>query len=111
MDIPKEDIICIIPARGGSKGLPLKNIKLIDDEPLIVRPIRHAIESGVIGTVLVTTDDQEIAEIAKNAGALVPFIRPSYLAGDLVTTEDTLRHALIAYEGMFDKRFELSIWI
>ncbi|MBT5400790.1 hypothetical protein HOL24_09650, partial [bacterium] len=68
MSVAKENIICIIPARGGSKGLPRKNVKLIDNEPLIARPIRHAIESGVVGTVLVTTDDKEIAQIAKNAG-------------------------------------------
>ncbi len=111
MSISKEDVICIIPARGGSKGLPRKNVKLINNEPLIARPIRHAIESGVIGTVLVTTDDQEIAQIAKNAGAVVPFIRPSNLAEDLTTTEDTLRHALITYEEMIDKKFELAIFL
>ena len=111
MSISKEDVICIIPARGGSKGLLRKNVKLINNEPLIARPIRHAIESGVIGTVLVTTDDQEIAQIAKNAGAVVPFIRPSNLAEDLTTTEDTLRHALITYEEMIDKKFELAIFL
>jgi CMP-N-acetylneuraminic acid synthetase len=111
MDFSKEDIICIIPARGGSKGLPRKNIKLIDNEPLIVRPIKHALESGAIGTVLVTTDDEEIAQIAKNAGAIVPFIRPSELAEDLTTTEDTLKHALITYEGMIGKEFELAVFL
>ena len=63
MKITKEDIICIIPARGGSKGLPRKNVKLINNEPLIVRPIRQAIESKIIGTILVTTDDEEIANL------------------------------------------------
>ena len=111
MSIDKENIICIIPARGGSKGLPRKNVKLIDNEPLIARPIRHAIESGVVGTVLVTTDDKEIAQIAKNAGAIVPFIRPSDLAEDLTTTEDTLKHALLTYEEMIDKKFELAIFL
>ncbi|MBT7899623.1 MAG: acylneuraminate cytidylyltransferase family protein [Candidatus Marinimicrobia bacterium] len=103
--------MCIIPARGGSKGLPRKNVKLIDNEPLISRAIRHAMESGVIGTVLVTTDDQEIAQIAKNSGAIVPFIRPSNLAEDLTTTEDTLKHALTTYEEMIDKKFELAIFL
>jgi CMP-N,N'-diacetyllegionaminic acid synthase len=111
LSIAKEDIICIIPARGGSKGLPGKNVKLIDNEPLIARPIRHALESGVIGTVLVTTDDKEISQIAKIAGAIVPFIRPSDLAKDLSTTEDTLKHALIAYEEMINKKFELAIFL
>jgi CMP-N,N'-diacetyllegionaminic acid synthase len=111
LSISKEDIICVIPARGGSKGLPRKNVKLIDGEPLITRPIRHAMESGVIGTILVTTDDQEIAKIAKNAGAIVPFIRPLELAEDLTTTEDTLKHALVTYEKMVDKEFKLAIFL
>ena len=111
MNIAKEDIICIIPARGGSKGLPRKNVKLIGTEPLIARPIRHAIESGVIGTVLVTTDDEEIAKIARTSGAIVPFIRPKNLADDLTTTEDTLKHALITYEEIVGKKFELAIFM
>jgi CMP-N,N'-diacetyllegionaminic acid synthase len=111
MGFSKEDVICIIPARGGSKGLPRKNIKLVDNEPLISRPIRHAIESGVIGTILVTTDDDEIAQIAKDSGAIVPFIRPSDLAEDLTTTEDTLKHALITYEEMVGKKFELAVFL
>jgi len=111
MSFEIEDVICIIPARGGSKGLPRKNVKLIDNEPLIARPIRHAIESGVIGTVLVTTDDEEIARVAKNSGATVPFIRPPDLAEDLTTTEDTLKHALLTYEEMIGKKFELAIFL
>jgi CMP-N-acetylneuraminic acid synthetase len=111
MSIKREDVICIIPARGGSKGLPGKNIKLIGNEPLISRPIRHAIESGVIGTVLVTTDSDEIAQIAKKSGAIVPFIRPSNLAEDLTTTEDALRHALVTYEQMAGKKFELAVFL
>lgn len=111
MSISKKDIVCIIPARGGSKGLPKKNIRLIDNEALIVRPIRHAIESGAIGTILVTTDDNEIASIAKNAGAIVPFLRPSSLSEDLTTTEDTLKHALLTYEKMINKKFELAVFL
>ena len=111
LSIYKQDVICIIPARGGSKGLPRKNVKLIDNEPLITRPIRHALESGVVGTVLVTTDDKEIKQIAIDAGAIVPFLRPSKLANDLTTTEDTLRHALITYEEMIDRQFQLAIFL
>ena len=110
MSIKIEDVICIIPARGGSKGLPRKNVKLINNEPLIARPIRHAIESGVIGTVLVTTDDDEIAKIAKEAGATI-LIRPSELAEDLTTTEDTLKHALVTHEDAIGKQFELAVFL
>jgi CMP-N-acetylneuraminic acid synthetase len=110
LSISKEAIICIIPARGGSKGLPRKNVKLIDGEPLIARPVRQAVESGMIGTVLVTTDDDEIAKIAKEAGATI-LIRPSELAEDLTTTEDTLKHALVTHEDAIGKRFELAVFL
>lgn len=105
------EVICVICARGGSKGLPRKNLKLLDGEPLIARPIRHARESGVIGTILVTTDDEEIAQAARAAGAEVPFLRPPELAEDLTTTEDTLKHALVTYEAMTNKRFQIAVFL
>ncbi len=108
---PNDEVICVICARGGSKGLSRKNLRLLDGEPLIARPVRHALESGVIGTVLVTTDDEEIANAARAAGAEVPFLRPADLAQDLTTTEDTLRHALLTYEGMHDRKFEIAVFL
>jgi len=111
LNISKNEIICIIPARGGSKGLPGKNTKMIGNEPLIARPIRHALESGVIGTIIVTTDDNEIAKLAKDAGAIVPFLRPHNLSEDLTTTEDTLQHALITYEKIVNKQFKLAVFL
>lgn len=104
-----DDVICIICARGGSKGLARKNVRLLEGEPLIARPVRHALESGVIGTVLVSTDDEEIAQAARAAGAEVPFLRPVELAGDLVTVEDTLKHALLTYEAQTGRRFEIAV--
>lgn len=106
-----DDVICIICARGGSKGLPRKNLRLLDGEPLVARPIRHAIESGAIGTIIVTTDDEEIAQAARAAGAIVPFLRPPELAHDLATTEETLRHALLTYEGMIGRQFEIAVFL
>ena len=111
MSISIDDVICIIPARGGSKGLPRKNTLLLDGEPLVARPIRQAIESGVIGTVLVTTDDNEIARISESAGAIVPFIRPPELSQDLTSTEDTLKHALLEYEREIKKKFEIAVFL
>jgi len=111
MSISIDDVICIIPARGGSKGLPGKNTLLLDGEPLIYRPIRQAIKSGVIGTVLVTTDDNEIARISESAGAIVPFIRPPELSQDLTSTEDTLKHALLEYEREINKEFEIAVFL
>jgi CMP-N-acetylneuraminic acid synthetase len=105
------DVICIICARGGSKGLPRKNVRLLNGEPLIARPVRHALASGVIGTVLVTTDDKEIAEAALAAGAVVPFLRPPELAQDLTTTEDTLKHAILTYEEMVGLQFDIGVFL
>jgi CMP-N,N'-diacetyllegionaminic acid synthase len=106
-----EDVICIICARGGSKGLPRKNVRLLDGEPLIARPVRHALASGAVGTVLVTTDDEEIAAAARGAGAVVPFLRPTDLAQDLTTTEDTLKHALLTYEESIARKFEIAVFL
>lgn len=111
MVVCTEDTICIICARGGSKGLPRKNVRLLDSEPLIARPVRHALASGVIGTVLVTTDDEEIAEAARSAGATTPFLRPIELAQDLTTTEDTLKHALLTYEKTVGRKFEIAVFL
>lgn len=105
------DVICVIPARGGSKGLPNKNILELNGEPLIVWPIKHAKESGVINTIIVSTDSEEIAEIAKQNGALVPFLRPKELSKDLTTTEETLKHAILTYEKIVDKKFEIAVFL
>ena len=109
--VNKKRVICVIPARGGSKGLPRKNIKLIGGEPLITRAINHAKASGVIDVILVTTDDKEIADIARKSGAEVPFIRPDNLAEDLSTTEETLQHALLTYEDINKLHFDLCVFL
>jgi CMP-N,N'-diacetyllegionaminic acid synthase len=104
-------VIAIICARGGSKGLLRKNLRDVAGEPLIVRPIRHAFESGVIDVVLVTTDDEEIADVALKAGAEVPFLRPTNLSGDLATTEETLKHALLTYEALKNRKFDICVFL
>lgn len=106
-----DDVICVICARGGSKGLPRKNVKLLGGEPLIARPVRQALASGAVGTVLVTTDDEEIAQAARAAGAVVPFLRPKDLALDLTTTEETLKHALLTYESIVSRTFEIAVFL
>ena len=103
--------IAIICARGGSKGLPRKNVKELDGVPLIGRVVKQAVDQACIDTVIVTTDDQEIATIAKHYGAEIPFIRPSELAEDLTTTEDTLRHALLTYEKMNNTEFDICVFL
>lgn len=75
-------MIAIIPARGGSKGLPGKNIKPLNGKPLIVYTIEAALASDYISEVILTTDSDEIASVAQKAGATIPFMRPAELAGD-----------------------------
>ncbi len=87
-------IICIIPARAGSKGLPGKNIKKLLGKPLIAYSIEQAKASGLIDRIIVSTDSQEIAKVAKQYGAEVPFIRPKILATDKSGTIDVLLHAI-----------------
>lgn len=87
-------ILAIIPARGGSKGIPGKNIKMIAGKPLMAWTIEAAKKSKLLTRVIVSTDDEKIAEVAKKYGAEVPFLRPKELAGDLSTDVEFLLHAL-----------------
>ena len=88
------EILALIPARGGSKGIPRKNVRLVAGKPLIVYSIEQALSSRLITRVIVSTDDEEIAEISRNHGAEVPFMRPSDYAQDLSPDIDVFRHAL-----------------
>ena len=86
--------ICVIPARGGSKRIPRKNIKEFNGKPIIAYSIEAAIKSNCFDEIIVTTDDKEIAEVSKKYGAQVPFIRPNELSGDYVTTIPVIKHAI-----------------
>lgn len=103
--------LCIIPARGGSKGLARKNIKTLYGKPLIFWPILAARLSGEIDEVFVTTDDEEIAEVAISSGADVPFLRSPDLSLDLTTTEDTLKDALLKYEDYKGTTYDLCVFL
>jgi CMP-N,N'-diacetyllegionaminic acid synthase len=86
--------ICLIAARGGSKGVPGKNIRKFGDKPLIVHTIESARKSGLFEHVIVTTEDEKIAKIAKKFGADVPFLRPKKLATDHVDYDKVIMHAI-----------------
>ena len=86
--------VAIIPARGGSKRIPRKNLLPFDGVPMIVRSIRTALDSGLFEQVVVSTDDAEIAELALVHGAQVPFLRPAELADDFTGTAAVIEHAL-----------------
>lgn len=88
-------VLAIIPARGGSKGLPGKNIRLLNGKPLIEYTIATALDSAdLLYKIIVSTDDVGVAKISSRAGAEVPFIRPNSLATDESSTLDVLKHAL-----------------
>ena len=91
-------ILGLIPARGGSKGIPRKNIKLLHDKELIRYSIEAGLSCEMIDQLVVTTEDTEIAKIAKAAGAEVPFLRPRELADDHSPTIGTVIHALDFFE-------------
>lgn len=91
-------IICLIPARGGSKGISRKNIMKLEDKPLIAWTIQSAKQSNVLDKIFVSTDDEEIAEISKKWGAEVPFLRPKELALDTSPTIDTIFHTIDYFE-------------
>jgi CMP-N,N'-diacetyllegionaminic acid synthase len=94
--------LAVIPARGGSKGIPRKNIVEVHGKPLIAYTIEPALKSAYIDRVIVSTDDEEIATISKMYGADVPFIRPSHLATDEAKTIDVVLHAIQIIDESYD---------
>lgn len=88
--------LCVIPARGGSKRIPRKNIKEFCGKPMIAYSIEAAIASGLFEKIVVSTDDEEIAKIAQSYGALVPFMRPRELSDDHTATIPVIAHAIRA---------------
>lgn len=102
--------IAIITARGGSKRIPKKNIKDFCGKPIITYSIEAAVQANIFDTVMVSTDDKEIAEIARKNGADVPFLRSAKNSGDYATTADVLREVLIEYKK-FGNDFEYACCI
>jgi CMP-N,N'-diacetyllegionaminic acid synthase len=104
-------IIAIIPARSGSKGIKDKNITILNDKPLIVYSIDAALESKIFDEVMVSTDSIKYADLAKQNGASVPFLRPSSLSEDNSNTWDVVKDVLANYERLgffFDIVFVLQ---
>lgn len=102
--------IAIITARGGSKRIPRKNIKDFCGKPILAYSIEAAVSSGLFDTVMVSTEDEEIAEVAKRYGAEVPFYRSEKTAGDFATTNDVLLEVLEEYKKQ-GQEFELACCI
>ena len=97
--------IAIIPARGGSKRIPRKNIKIFNGKPLISWSISAAINSNIFDKVIVSTDDKEIAEISKGYGAEIPFLRPANISDDYTPTREVVLHLIDWFK---QKRLKLN---
>lgn len=99
MNMFTSSVLAVIPARGGSKGLPGKNLRRLRDKPLINWTIEAALEATCVTRTIVSTDDDEIAQVARDAGAEVPFMRPKEYATDTSTTVDVVAHAISECPG------------
>ena len=106
--IGKKKLLAIVTARGGSKRLPGKNTLKLAGKPMMAWSIEAALKSKYIDKVLVTTEDEVIANIAREFGAEVPFMRPNELASDSASSIDTVIHAIQALKDLHDDSYEYS---
>lgn len=100
-------ILGLIPARGGSKGVPGKNIKSLNGQPLINYTIEYGLRSNLLADLIVSTDDDETAKIAREAGASVPFIRPEELGKDSTSTLEVVIHAIDFLKNNLNQHYDL----
>ena len=105
------NILCIIPARSGSKGILNKNIKLFKNKPLLSWSIKQAKESKYNMKIIVSTDSNEYAEISKKYGAEVPFLRDKNFSKDRTTTEATLQNSLLSLEDHYNTKFDICVFL
>lgn len=105
------NFVVVIPARGGSKSIPLKNIQLLGGRPLISYTIEYAKQSKKVSHVVVSTDNEEIAQISKKYGAEVPFLRPDEISGDAVQDYPVIKHALEVLEGIYQEKIDAIVWL
>ena len=97
--------LCIIPARGGSKRIPRKNVKPFMGKPIIAYSIENALATGLFDEVMVSTDDEEIMDVAKQYGASIPFVRTEQTANDYATLADVIKEVLTMYDAQ-GKRYD-----
>lgn len=106
--IAQKSVLALIPARGGSKGIPHKNIANVNGKPLISYTIEAAKECSYIDRILVSTDDREIAQVSRQYGADVPFLRPDYLSSDTAKSIDAILHA-VNFCKEYDRAYDIVI--
>ena len=105
------EVLAIIPARGGSKGIPMKNIQKLAGKPLISYTISAAKNSKLISKIIVSTDNKKIAKIAKASGVEVPFLRPKKISSDNSSNLVVIKHALDFLKTKEDYEPEIIIWL
>lgn len=105
----RKKILAFIPARSGSKGIKNKNIKILNSKPLIAYTIDAAKESNIFEDIIVSTDDTNIADIAKNYGAYIPFLRPDNLATDNAPVIDSIIHLINEMQIKLNKKYDYII--
>ena len=104
-------VLAVVPARGGSKGIPHKNLQQIGGLSLVARAARVACALSWVDHAVLSTDDAAIAEEGRRHGLEVPFLRPAALAGDRAAAAPAWQHAWLASEAHFGCRFDLSVWL
>ncbi|MGC1273665.1 MAG: acylneuraminate cytidylyltransferase family protein [Planctomycetaceae bacterium] len=104
-------VLTVIPARGGSKGLPRKNVLSLGDKPLVAWTIEASLACPLVDVTIVSTDDADIAATAQRHGAEVPFLRPAELASDSASSEAVLKHALVQMEAERGRTFPIVVYL
>lgn len=102
-------VLAVIPARKGSKSIPNKNLAILQGKPLVAHMIGHALAAGSISDLVVSTDDEEIAEVARRYGAQAPFLRPAELAADHVPSLPVVQHAAREMEARGGTRYDIIV--
>lgn len=104
-------VLAVIPARGGSKGVPLKNIRPLQGKPLLLHTADVVREAGCFDRAVVSTDHDAIADVARAGGLEVPFRRPAELSGDRIGDREVLVHAVSEMEGLSGERFDVVVML
>jgi len=105
----KDSILIVIAARGGSKGLKNKNIRLLAGKPLIAYTVEQAVNWGKADDIVCSTDSLDIANVARKSAAKVPFLRPKSLSGDCMAKIPVIRHAFVTCEKIYEKKYDIVV--
>jgi len=109
--IDNKSILVVVPARGGSKGVKLKNLRPLDGVPLVARVGEVVRKLAYVDKAVVSTDHAEIARVAQNSGLEAPFMRPAEFSGDRIADWDVLNHALLSCESLDNRQYDIILML